>query len=897
MGEIEARRKQIETEVEAARTRIAELDSGFARLDEEFRLAAAQEAEGQAFLASVEASFSEIEALIRAAQEADAGAQAALFDLAKERAGLQSELAKIGANRSTLDARYKKLKDRESSLRAQAASVSEELDEQIRQCQAQEARVAQALSEKNEREARLSNAGESLRAGERALNDLQAQSTALNSKLTFLKDLKDRYEGFLGGVQALVRDKEAGAPHASGMLGLLAERISVQKGQELAVEAALAPFSQAVLFSDSRSLLDAVEHLRHSKKGRALLLSLEGASRNGHLSARPDEGAPILDSIQADPQTLGVLQSLCSNIFVVEDAGRAHELARGNPSFIFVTRTGERFEGELVTAGESSGQTEHLIVGRQARLDELERESETLRRMLADSQAAVESMKASDAGLRNELGSLSEELPRLQMQMADTKAGLRHIEDKKRRMDEEAEVYALEIAELRSEEERWLAKETEWRAALETLAAKEAEIQAGRESQLAVSREKTLERETLLVRLAETRSRQSQRVADREKAEKERQWLLESKAAEEARLTQLDAQSQEGDQRRLSLESENELLKSEIEQGLKAKEALFLEMDGSRRARESVLTALSELENERASKTEFLNDARNKAHQFELQTTEIRYEIDRLKDRIFNAYQIDLTTQADIQQSNAEAQAALTGDTAEPTEDESERIAQLREKLNKMGPVNLVAIQEHDEMKERFEFLTQQQADLVQAKDDLHKAILKMNRTTKELFTTTFEQIQKNFTEYFKLLFGGGTAELVLMDENDVLESGIEIVARPPGKKLQNITLLSGGEKALTAVALLFSIFRVKPSPFCVLDEIDAPLDESNVDRFCNVLREFITGSQFILVTHNKRTMSLADAMYGITMAQTGISRVVSVKFSENQDRKRRASDKKEVIV
>ncbi len=167
------------------------------------------------------------------------------------------------------------------------------------------------------------------------------------------------------------------------------------------------------------------------------------------------------------------------------------------------------------------------------------------------------------------------------------------------------------------------------------------------------------------------------------------------------------------------------------------------------------------------------------------------------------------------------------------------------------------------------------------------------------MFVETFEGIQKYFSEYYKTLFGGGSAELVLLDENDVLESGIDIVVRPPGKKLQNISLLSGGEKALTAVALMFSLFKVRPSPFCVLDEIDAPLDESNVDRFCAVLKDFVAGSQFIVITHNKRTMNLADAMYGITMAETGVSRVVSVRFAEKAhlNGNGTAKGKKEVLV
>jgi len=198
--------------------------------------------------------------------------------------------------------------------------------------------------------------------------------------------------------------------------------------------------------------------------------------------------------------------------------------------------------------------------------------------------------------------------------------------------------------------------------------------------------------------------------------------------------------------------------------------------------------------------------------------------------------------------------------------------------------VNLVAIEEYEETEQRHQFLTKQHDDLVSAKAQLLEVINRINTQTQEMFKTTFNQIRDNFRVMFTEVFGGGKADLILVDENDVLESGIDIVARPPGKQLQTISLLSGGEQTMTAVSLLFSIYQVKPSPFCVLDELDAPLDESNVNRFVKVLQRFLDHSQFIIITHNKRTIGMADVLYGVTMEEHGVSKIVSVKFHKNQD-------------
>jgi chromosome segregation protein len=205
----------------------------------------------------------------------------------------------------------------------------------------------------------------------------------------------------------------------------------------------------------------------------------------------------------------------------------------------------------------------------------------------------------------------------------------------------------------------------------------------------------------------------------------------------------------------------------------------------------------------------------------------------------------------------------------------------LRQRLGSMGAVNLVAIEEYSELKQRYEFLKNQVDDLTNAKTALLKAIDDINHTSLEQFKVTFEQIRKNFAYTFNILFGGGRAEIELVTAEDPLESGIEIVAQPPGTKLKGITLLSGGQKTLTAVALLFALYMVKPSPFCLLDDLDAPLDESNIHRFTNLLKQFVDSSQFIIITHNKSTIAAADTIYGVTMQERGVSRTLSMKFDK----------------
>ncbi|MFH1062768.1 MAG: AAA family ATPase [Candidatus Omnitrophota bacterium] len=302
------------------------------------------------------------------------------------------------------------------------------------------------------------------------------------------------------------------------------------------------------------------------------------------------------------------------------------------------------------------------------------------------------------------------------------------------------------------------------------------------------------------------------------------------------------------------------------------KEEIGMSLEEFKEKRGQLLSKFEDIQNKIKEKENRLNYTKNRIRDIDVKKVEMNFKTESLVNSARQAYKIELETLELELPEDIDWQAR------------KEQIDGLKNKIDRIGAVNLAAVEEEEELRQRADFLNSQSEDLFAAKQTLMQAIQKINRTTKALFLETFEKSKIAFKEYFKLLFSGGDAQLLLTEGKDVLECGVEIVVRPPGKRLQSITLLSGGEKTLTAIALLFAIFKIKPTPFCVLDEMDAPLDESNIDRFTRVLQEFLKSSQFIIITHNKKTISMADVMYGVTMEQPGISRLVSVKFSEFKD-------------
>jgi len=512
-----------------------------------------------------------------------------------------------------------------------------------------------------------------------------------------------------------------------------------------------------------------------------------------------------------------------------------------------------------------------LLVGRKERLEDLRSDLKATEDRIASMNACKQDKDGMRRNIEGEMSSLEERVHAEEIALANIRVKKDSHEENYRKLEDELELLVLESDESRQAIQEFTSRGEALNAELnEVVRNSSLSQQFINDSQTFIAEKRTL-REQLSLEIATLR-------AELQSADREEDNIRNNAMKEEALIAEFASSRESKDILLKEYACKVDLLKEEISQlniqnEMLSKElnALNEETSTVERSRSDIIDKLSINELQLKEKEKEAESLRNQARDLDVKLTELSYKKNNLKDRILQAYKVDLETTHIELEDSVDWEAIKT------------QVVELKEKLEKMGPVNLVAIEEHKELEERSIFLTHQQEDLVNAKESLLKAIQKINKTTKELFIETFQKIQVEFKNFYKMLFGGGQAELVLIDEQDVLESGIEIIVRPPGKKLQNIMLLSGGEKALTAIALLFAIFKVKPSPFCVLDEIDAPLDESNVLRFSSVLKDFMKISQFIIITHNKRTIELADVMYGITMQERGVSKIVSVKFLEDK--------------
>ncbi len=551
----------------------------------------------------------------------------------------------------------------------------------------------------------------------------------------------------------------------------------------------------------------------------------------------------------------------------VESLADALTLSERHPGMTFVTRNREVVRGPVVRVAGPAAEASGLFALRREE-DALTRRLREAREALVSAEGRLEDVRARRLALEADLPALREAERAAQGAHSAFAARLEERLADRDRLRRENETIAAEKAALAGEAGGLQTR----RRSLEEEERRLAEAEDGAHQRTGVLSAALSEaRATAQSRsdeLAHRRTEAEVAAERRRSMEAARDTLQETHSTLERRLAEATEEEARIATRAAELTHEEAQARTRQTQNLGAREAQAVEhsaaVETAREIAVRVETAEAATRTDRAE----LDAAREARFEAEVAATRAGSDLEHLVAQCREEFGVEPDDLEPLADASPEALATLEAEVAE-----------LVASIERLGPVNVLAFEEHKEMSERLVFLTTQRDDLLKSIAELQESIRKINATSSERFAEAFHAINENFKAMFARLFQGGSAEMKLLDETDVLESGIEIDAHPPGKRNQSILLLSGGEKALTAIALLMAIFRYKPSPFCILDEVDAPLDEANIDRFTRLLREMTEETQFIAITHNKRTMETADVMYGVTMEEPGCSKIVSVKF------------------
>jgi chromosome segregation protein len=875
----------------------AELDS----LNQRLQASESALVEHRVNLEKKQSALKAVEEDLRAKQEALRAAQSAAFAAAQELARVRNEITALDLQKQGNIVRLEKLSAEKIQLEEERRRLGARLSEFQANVDAEKLSVQSARGTVEERQARLKQIQEELKAVSQTQENSLREQAQLRSRLDVLEQLEAGHEGFSAGALAALKQSEH-------VLGSLADRLRVPDQFVTAIEAALGQNLQLVLTEQTDTAEQILASLSAGRKGKASVAALS-LSRDGvndipvfdaslQLNGEPIEAMRV---VGGDDSIRPLLARLLGSTCVVRDLSAATAAWKScNGANHFVTITGEFLSAQGVytggSASDNTGRAPQSILGRKNQIEELKAKLGAVHEQVEESSRQRGSLQSEQTELQASLQQAQTDLRAQEVAIATHEGEFRALNDSHRLLGQKIETVVYEIQSLASQEQEGFQKR-------EALAARISELETREQERTAAVDELTKTLESLRLQRDEATG-----------------TLTESKvafAAEEQLLGSLRQQRVAVEQR---LREQAHLIaqrKGEMTAFISRKETAETEIEQSRREIERVehlrsqvntqaaglLGQKQEQESDINSREENLRDQRRSLSAFSEQRGTLDVEVaqkqmglQNLRERIQQKYHINLDdvrsetikiTYADEGQPRVEiaspdevAAAGLGTDWVVVRS----QVEALQKRIDDMGPVNLVAIEEYEETEQRFTFLSQQHADLVTAKTELTEVLSRINVQTREMFVTTFNQIRDNFRNMFTEIFGGGKADLILVDENDVLECGIDIVARPPGKQLQGISLLSGGEQTMTAVALLFSIYQVKPSPFCVLDELDAPLDESNINRFVRVLQRFIEQSQFVIITHNKRTIGMADVLYGVTMEEHGISKIVSVKFHKKDE-------------
>ena len=813
---------------------------------------------------------------ISASKKSVQEAQAVLSEAATELAERERTRVAIEHELTSREGNINRLKENTEALTAELKTATDTHAEVQRAETQLKAELLQMEVERDKVEVELGENQNALRKIETEIRDLQNTLGSSVSRLRSLQELQSAYEGYYAGVRAIMQAKSHYSDQFRGVCGVVAELLTMESEYEVAIEVALGSAVQNVITETAEDAEKGIAFLKKHRAGRVTFLPLDILRKrrfdDNPLLKQPGVIGIAEELVDYDLKYEIAMQHLLGNTLVIQDLDAAIALTRRfRPNARLVTLDGELINTSGAITGGQTSQQKGGLLRRARELEELEDKIGQLTRSnnqmdqkrkayaatIANLQKTRQTLTARWQDKRVEKASLTKDMEQANLQVTRLKQQLAAVEAENRELRKAVTVSRQEQGTLETEitaltqkttrTQRWIERMSEQIESEDRKRSEVADTCQEMEVFLAGQHQKLESLASELQTLEKTQQRTTKEIADQ-------QAVIDS---DEQTRIDLGEQVAKAQREFLHLEGDRAEAESHV--------------DELTEERENLLQEVTVLQKEmRATRRRF--EQQNRArHKLEVTTTQLEMRIKSVSTRIHDKYQISI-----------DALPPLVMDEQAMDEiDLLDNIEKLKAELAAMGAVNLKAIEAYEEHKKRHDFLVSQREDVQQSIQSTYQAIQKINQTSRDVFLETFEQVQTNFQEVFTQLFGGGETELLLTDPSNVLDSGIDIIARPPGKRPQSITQLSGGERSLVAIGLLFAVFKIKPSPFCVLDEVDAALDEANVLRFANLIRAYTENTQFVIITHNRRTMEIADAMYGVTMEQAGISKIVSAKFAE----------------
>lgn len=799
------------------------------------------------------------------------------IEILSKQAAAKNELQNIEQQESQLGFRTSRLeKDNEGFIQTRKAiiekketvqsllqRVQNELDEQVKKFRDEQRRLETAKNNYQKQETTLYQAYQYLQKAK--------------SRQEMLEEMEDDYSGFFQGVKEVLK---ARGSKLNGIEGAVAELIQVPKDYEIAIETALGGATQHIVVESEKDGRDAIQYLKKNSYGRATFLPLnviKGKSINPSqlqsIQLHPSFVGVAAKLIEADAKYKETINNLLGNVVITKDLQGANELAKILQYRVrLVTLDGDVVNPGGSMTGGALKQKTSSILSRKGELEEL-------KTRIIDMEAKTLSMEEQVKMLKSDIQKLEENLEilrktgeELRLKEQAVKGDLREVEFEEKSLNERLSLYDLDKAQFSEDQDRLITRKSELNG---MLAEMEKQIISYDLEINRLTDQKNLQqtsKETLLTEMNELKVKYASKT----------EQLNHAKDKFEALTSELSLNKEKLD----TIKEDLELLSSEMTNSFSGEQHLEEAAQRKLQDKTETIALISSRREERLKLQTALED-------LELETKELKRQhkgmTEALKDEEVKLNRLDVELENRL--NHLREEYLLSFDAAKeeyplmiPADEARKKVKLIKLAIEELGNVNLGAIEEYDRVSERYEFLLEQKNDLQEAKDTLFQVIDEMDTEMKKRFQETFEGIRYHFESVFCSLFGGGRADLKLTNPEDLLNTGVEIVAQPPGKKLQNLGLLSGGERALTAIALLFSILKVRPVPFCILDEVEAALDEANVSRFSQYLKRFSTETQFIVITHRKGTMEEADVLYGVTMQESGVSKLVSVRLEETKE-------------